>query len=422
MKINSFISIAATVIAVLMPVASAANSFYAPGDLVLFFQKDGGGNTVYANLGSAAAFRGTAAGPNVTSSINFQNINTVLINAFGVDWASDPTVYAGLAGVFSTVPTSTLVTSDDPTRTAYVSQSRQNVGTVGQAGSEIETIGGNTAMTTLAAGIFSQNNIFENNYDAIAVVSPTGVSFIDEQNTFLAPGIQGAAFETFAAGIQQQGAVGSFGTLGAAGNVEFALDLYRILARGTGGTGTGSTGTGSLPGQIAGNLREGSYEGTITVNASGQVSFIGQGAAVVSNYQTWALSFPALATPTDKLPETDFDNDGYTNLVEFVLNGNPSVSGQTIAPTLNASGANFVFGFNRRADSTTEVTQIFEYSDNLVDWITNPPITIPTTPGTVGFVTVGASSGTAPNQVQAVTLTIPKGSNTKLFGRLKAVK
>ncbi len=418
MKINSSISIAAAVIAVVAPVASAANSFYAPGDLVLFFQKNGGSNTVYANLGPATAFRGTAAGPDVASSVNFQDINTVLISAFGPGWENDPTVYAGLAGVFSATQTSSLVTSGDPTRTAYVSQSRQHVGTAGQAGSAIETIGGNTAMTTLAAGIFSQNNIFENEYDALAVVSPTGTSFIDEQNTFLG-GNQGAAFETFAAGVQQQGATGSFGTLGAAGNVEFALDLYRILARGTGGTGTGATGTASLPGQIAGNLREGSYEGTITVNASGQVSFVGQGAAPASNYETWAMTFPGLDTEAKRLPTADSDNDNFTNLVEFVFNGNPGVSSQAVTPTLNASGANFVFDFTRRDDSKTEASVTFQYSSNLVGW-TN--LAIPAVTGPSGAATVTVNPGDAVTDTISIALPKTEAVGGKLFGRLKVTQ
>ncbi|MBJ7425050.1 MAG: hypothetical protein JHD23_11225, partial [Akkermansiaceae bacterium] len=209
-------------------------------------------------------------------------------------------------------------------------------------------------------------------------------------------------------GVQQRGSASVFGTFGLAGEVEFALDLQRLVPDGTVNTD-----------EVAGTSRTGSYEGTVTVGTTGNVSFITQG---TSAYDAWLAGFPLLATPTDKLPATDFDNDGVTNLVEFVLNGNPSVSGASILPTLDSSGANFVFNFTRRADSTTEVTQVFEYSTDLVDWTTNSPITIPTTPGTVGFATVGASTGTAPNLVQAVTLTIPKGSNTKLFGRLKAVK
>ncbi len=272
-KFSSLLVVASSIFATSF--ATAANSFYAPGDLVLFFQKRGGTDTVYANLGAATGYRGSAAGStDGANSINFLNLNTTLSSAFGSNWSSDSTVYAGLAGSFSATQASTLVTNGDPTRTAYVSQSRQSVGTVGQASSSIETIGGNTAMTDLASGIYSQNNAFEVNYDSLITVSPTGVSAIDEQNTFLG-GNQGAAFSTFGAGVQQQGSVDSFGTFGdAGGNIEFALDLYRILARGTGGSGTGGTGTAALPNQIAGNLREGSYEGTVTVNSSGLVSFV----------------------------------------------------------------------------------------------------------------------------------------------------
>ena len=82
-------------------------------------------------------------------------------------------------------------------------------------------------------------------------------------------------------------------------------------------------------------------------------------------------------------------------------------------------GTNFVFSFTRRLDSAGDTTQTFESSTNLSDWTTRPPLTIPgTTAGTYGEVVVGSATGTPPNEVQAITITIPKGSATKLFGRL----
>jgi len=108
--------------------------------------------------------------------------------------------------------------------------------------------------------------------------------------------------------------------------------------------------------------------------------------------------------------------------LEFVLNGNPSTQDASILPALDASGSNFVFSFTRRADSAGPVSQIFEYSADLADWTTKTPITIPAASGTSGMVTVGPTTGTAPNEVQTVTITIPKGSETKLFGRLKVGK
>lgn len=244
--------------------ASGANSFYAPGDLVLTFQQEGGTNTVYANLGSAAGFRGTAAGASDgTNSINFRDLNSSLTSAFGSGWASDPTIYAGLAGVWGTSATAsnnTLV-DGDPNRTLYVSASRDNVGTVGVASSAGYTVNTNTGMTSGSSGLTQQNNVFETQYDSMITVSPTSVSQIDDLNPFLAPGLQGTAYNIFGGGVQQAGSASTFGTFGEAGSVEFALDLYRIL------------GKDNAPGQVAGALRQGSYEGTVTVGTNGMVSF-----------------------------------------------------------------------------------------------------------------------------------------------------
>ncbi len=258
--------------------ANAANSFYAPGDLVLTFQQIGGSNTVYANLGNAAnLYRGTASGIGGSSTqLNIINISSTLTSAFGAGWATDSTIFAGLAGVYGSSVTSTAVIDGDPNRTLYISSPRNSVGTVGiadSAGWDL-TLSGNTAMTSASSGILSQNNAFENNYDAQATVSPTSVSLIDDQNPFLSlsPAIQGNAFnDTLEGGVQQQGAAGVFGDFGGSvGNVEFSLDLYRVLARGTGGSGT----TAPLAGQVAGGLREGTFEGTFTVGSDGNVSFL----------------------------------------------------------------------------------------------------------------------------------------------------
>lgn len=243
--------------------AGAANSFYAPGDLVLFFQQEGGTNTVYANLGNAATlYRGTAAGAaDGVNSINFLDLNTTLTSAFGAGWASDSSIYAGLAGVWGTSNSSLVLQDSDPHRTLYVSASRLDVGTVGEASSAGYTVNTTTGMTNGANGITQQNNAFETNYDSLITISPTSTSTIDDMNP-IDTGIQGTAMNIFGGGIQQQGAAGTFGTFGEAGSTEFALDLYRIL---------GKTG---VAGQVEGDLRTGSYEGTVTVGTNGMVSFV----------------------------------------------------------------------------------------------------------------------------------------------------
>lgn len=247
--------------------ATAANTFYSPGDLVLFFQKQGGTDTVYVNLGNAATdYRGAAAGAaDGGYDINFLNVSTALTGAFGPGWASDSTVYAGLAGVWGLDPDDESLQNGDPSRTLYVSKSRNSVGTVGQAGSGGWTVNTNTGMTNGAANIYNQNNAFEQNYDALTTISLNSISRIDENNPFTTAGsitIQGTAFGIFGGGVQQQGAAGSFGDVWGAGTVEYALDLYRITA------------TDAIVGQVPGAARQGSFEGMVTVNSNGDVSFI----------------------------------------------------------------------------------------------------------------------------------------------------
>lgn len=253
--------------------ATAANSFYAPDDLVLFFQQAGGSNTVYANLGNAATlYRGTQSGAaGTTSQLNILDLSSTLVSAFGAGWASDATVYAGLAGVFSTSSTSNALTNSDPARTLYLSSARNSVGTVGFADSTgwDLTLAGDTAMDSASTGIQQQNNVLEDSYTTGVTVSLASISQIDNQNPLLSQGnppvtIQGNAFaDTLEGGVQQQGSAAVFGDFGGGvGNAEFALDLYRVLAK------------NNISGQVAGGLRDGSYEGTVVVGSNGSVSFL----------------------------------------------------------------------------------------------------------------------------------------------------
>ena len=260
------------------------NPNYAPGDLVLFFQEEGGSETVYANLGNTATtFRGAAAGVDVANSFNFLNINSTLVSAFGAGWATDTSIYAGLAGVWGTSGTNGALTNGDPHRTLYVSAARSSVGTIGVANSTTPSIAGNTAMTTAASGMNSQNNILETTYNTAVAQSPTSASGIDNANPFLSAGIQGPAFGAFDGGVQQRGTGSTIGSFDTAGDGVFALDLYRVLARATGGSGTGQT---FVSGQVDGPLREGSFEGTIVLNTAGDISFA---TAAVPEPSTYAL-------------------------------------------------------------------------------------------------------------------------------------
>ncbi|MEO5917303.1 MAG: autotransporter-associated beta strand repeat-containing protein [Luteolibacter sp.] len=145
--------------------------------------------------------------------------------------------------------------------------------------------------------------------------------------------------------------------------------------------------------------------------ATGVLSLVSQG------YSSWATA-KGLTVGNNETAQ-DPNLNGISNLLEYVLNGDPlnPESPALILPTVNVSGANFVFTFTQRVDSAADTVQTFQYGSNLTGWT---DVAITPTPGS--GVSTGAPTGTAPNQVQTVTVTVPKGANTSLFGRLKAVK
>ena len=385
-----------------------AQTSAAAGDLILFFQKPGDTNTVYANLGNAALlFRGAEAGPSAAQQrLNIININSTLVNAFGATWATDPDIYAGLAGARSN-STALTVVNGDQNRTLYVSRARPSVGTVGQADATPWDLVQAGSLTTGATNMVALTNNFNVRLPNLDQgVLDTETSTIDNMNPTTIGGFQSAAFDLFVGGVQQSGSATAFGVFGAAGQVEFALDLQRLVPDGTVQTN-----------EVAGQSRFGSYEGTVTIGTDGNVSFITQGTA--SPFQTWALTFSALNTEAKRLPAADPDHDGLTNLVEFVLNGNPGAAdGGSVSPTLNASGSNFVFSFSRRDDAVAGNTLTFEYGENLATWTSVP---IGATGSTVGSATVGIVTSSNPD---VVTVTVPKSvsSTGKLFGRIKVTQ
>lgn len=247
--------------------ALAQNPGYTPGDLVLFFQNPGGttgsDRTLYVSLGNTATLfrQGEAGTAGAVNLLNIVNIGDALISAFGANWASELTLYAGLSGVWGT-GLGTSLQNGDPSRTLYVSNARLGVGTVGQANSTPWSINNDTAMSNAANGMANQNNLFETKGTSGVYMSLTGESTIDNQNP-ISNGLQGNAFnDVFAGGVQQQGSGSSFGSFGPVNNVEFALDLYRILA------------TTTASGQVGGPNRQGTYEGTVVIDQTGNVSFV----------------------------------------------------------------------------------------------------------------------------------------------------
>ncbi|MCU0779957.1 MAG: hypothetical protein MUF04_02515, partial [Akkermansiaceae bacterium] len=270
----------------------AQNPGHNPGDLLLFFQKRGVSSTsIIVSLGNAASlYRGSAAGPTADrQAVDIININSQLTTAFGAGWASDPDVFAGLIGCFSS-STGTQVFDGDQTRTLYASRSRAGVGIPGAANSAAWDFTLSGASTTGATHAIAFANTFETNYTTQVAVSPMSLSKVDVYNPFLdvSLGIQGTAFNAFPGGVQQRGAATTFNAFGPVANPEFLLDLYRISPREDSETVD----------EVSGPRRLGTYEGTIVINSSGGVSFI-------------STLIPAYV---------DMDGDGLSDFLETLLN------------------------------------------------------------------------------------------------------
>jgi autotransporter-associated beta strand protein len=160
-------------------------------------------------------------------------------------------------------------------------------------------------------------------------------------------------------------------------------------------------------------------------NSGGQIT--GAGTLTVSSgpaggFTSWIAGF---SVGGQNQPADDPDNDGVNNLLEFVLNGNPTVSDNSILPALNVTATDFEFSYQRRDDSVSpETSQSFQWGTNLLDWPGS--VLVPATSATVGVATIVVSAGVPDDATtDTVKISIPKteaGSYGQLFGRQQVVK
>jgi hypothetical protein len=207
-----------------------------------------------------------------------------------------------------------------------------------------------------------------------------------------------------------------------------ANDLVTITLSATGGSGSAFNGNGTEATISIGDNTIGTFAldqqsvAFLTFSAYNDTSS-GTGVFGGGNLDNLSVSLVSTADPflawinatwpslSDKTPTGDPDNDGIDNLIEYVLkDGDPSVSTTGILPTVDASGTDFVFNFCRRT-AATGTTQTFQYGNDLSGWTD-----VPVTDG-------GIVSITSPEAgIEQVAITVAKGAETKLFGRLQVVK
>lgn len=239
---------------------SGQNAFHAPSDLVLTFQNPGGSQgsdqTITVALGNVSTvFRD--ATPNSFTLLNTTNLGglgAALSSTFGATWFDQPSLWMGAIGFRGTSPTATQLLDLDPHQTLYYTKSY---------GSPAPTVINNSG-DGITSAMGQVKGTMEQFGTTAVFPRPTSTSFIDEQNPFTAPGVQNAAYTNIGGGIQGSFAEGNFGSLGAAGTVELALDLFRVQTR---NDVTGQYGFGE-------DTNIGDLLGTLTINQQGQVGFL----------------------------------------------------------------------------------------------------------------------------------------------------
>lgn len=133
-------------------------------------------------------------------------------------------------------------------------------------------------------------------------------------------------------------------------------------------------------------------------------------------FDSWITGFGL--DEADLAASADPDDDGFNNLLEYVLGGQPATADQNLAPQGQRDGNQFVFTF-RRSDLALnggDVQLQVEYGNNLSGWT---PVTVPAASQVVSGVSFAVTDGSPDDTVVA---TIPTLGADEFFVRLKATK
>jgi autotransporter-associated beta strand protein len=160
-----------------------------------------------------------------------------------------------------------------------------------------------------------------------------------------------------------------------------------------------ATYTGSLTGTFA-TVPAGYVVDTAT---PGQIKLVKS----AGGFSDWADSWtgPVLA---DKTPGGDPDGDGVSNVMEYVIGGDPRVASTSYLPAEAIVGTDLVLSYGRSDASEADTTQTGQWSTNLTDWNDIAPVLV--------------NENDADPDSMEIRIPLTHAVGGKLFGRLNVTQ
>jgi fibronectin-binding autotransporter adhesin len=140
---------------------------------------------------------------------------------------------------------------------------------------------------------------------------------------------------------------------------------------------------------------------SVDTATTGEIKLVQTGGG---GFSSWADSWssPALS---DKTPGGDPDNDGISNLLEYVLGGDPRVSDTEILPKQKIEGGFLVLSYKRSDASEGDTQQSGQWSTDLGTWFSIVPVLV-------------SENGDEADDME-IRIPLSNAVNGKLFGRLQ---
>jgi hypothetical protein len=340
------------------------------GDVFVGFRATSGTGSSYSylvKLGQDTVFRNAASGSSVVLSLG--DLGADLTATFGADWNTRSDLYWGVFGERNGV-----------VPIVYGSNARTDVNVASSAWPVLNDQRRSAVLSAISSVVYYN---FGYSGSVATANSPVGTIQTNSSNLSSYATQVGTAGTTDFSSLSQWSSIeGNFGS-GVSGT---ALDLYRFPSA--------STVT---------------RLGVFKISGAGVITFT----VASSGYSGWASS--KSLTSANNGASQDPDHDGISNLVEYVLGGNPLSSDASILPTQSQDSSNVYFSFHRSVDSKADTHQYVDWSTDLSTWTP-----VPVGSSSSGTVTVTAN-GSSP---ESISVAIPRSNsvNGRLFVRLRVTQ